>query len=170
MPGDLAPGVAGCGQRFVHAAFFNRLNSDATPGAMIGQREDVDWFTPITSSNTPSMINARVSCGSPALLAARKNSVDGWSAVSEDAESDPADAPPEPDMEEERPHRQPSMRRPKSRPPRRPTKGGCYPLQAGAPGILGSVNRLSFDQSLRGAKSTQLIRRPIQSALSRGPG
>ena len=40
----------------------------------------------------------------------------------------------------------------------------------GALGILGSVNGLPFDQSLRGAKSTQLIERAIHSAKSSGPG
>ena len=40
----------------------------------------------------------------------------------------------------------------------------------GALGILGSVNGLPFGRSLRGAKSTQLIERVIQSAKSSGPG
>ena len=40
----------------------------------------------------------------------------------------------------------------------------------GALGILGSVNGLPFGRSLRGAKSTQLIARVIQSAESSDPG
>ena len=40
----------------------------------------------------------------------------------------------------------------------------------GALGILGSVNGLPFGRSLRGAKSTQLMERVIQSVKSNDPG
>ena len=40
MPWRPERGVGGCDQEFVNAAFFDRLDSDAAPGAAAGQCED----------------------------------------------------------------------------------------------------------------------------------